>query len=569
MKDKMFITKLELQNFRSFEHEVIELDDITVFVGENNTGKSTIMDAIKFVIGTPSWNEGLSRYDYRLNSPESNPGDSGEILIKAEMSEKTEDEWPDEIQQTLPDSIDIDEESLRHFYIALKGTYDQSLSKPIQTREFQNKNGESKGSKANSNQAFTHLKSLLPVFQINSIRDFEAEFQQKRGLFRKFLSSDRIEPEKKAVIEKELTELNKKIIDVLQNIKLLKDNLTKSMTILSGTGESIIDIESVPTNLDSLIEKAGIILQNATGIKLPLERQGSGALSLAVIFLYEAYLSVLIAEEFDKFATPILLIEEPEAHLHPSAVRLFWHFLERMPGQKIVSTHSGDIIANVPISKIRKIVGNSGPDRVKKISDFSFASTEKRILKNYITYSRGELFFAKSWLLVEGESEQIFFETLLNADGFLDKRAVRIIQYAQISAGVILKIANELCASWFLITDGDSQGQTNREKALALLPSGANDSDYIYTFNENTIEVYLMNSGFESFYHSKLSPQNSKKLTEPKTSPKYNESVYSAIKSSINKPDIILEIVNNILSGLSSEPPIVQLVREKIKRLGI
>jgi AAA15 family ATPase/GTPase len=39
---KMFLTKLELQNFRSFEHEVIELDDITVFVGENNTGKSTI-----------------------------------------------------------------------------------------------------------------------------------------------------------------------------------------------------------------------------------------------------------------------------------------------------------------------------------------------------------------------------------------------------------------------------------------------------------------------------------------------------------------------------------------------
>jgi predicted ATPase len=43
----MYITKLELNNFRSFEHETIELDDITVFVGENNTGKSSIMDAIK------------------------------------------------------------------------------------------------------------------------------------------------------------------------------------------------------------------------------------------------------------------------------------------------------------------------------------------------------------------------------------------------------------------------------------------------------------------------------------------------------------------------------------------
>lgn len=46
----MYITKLEMRNFRSFEQETIDFDDITVFVGENNTGKSTIMDAIKFVI---------------------------------------------------------------------------------------------------------------------------------------------------------------------------------------------------------------------------------------------------------------------------------------------------------------------------------------------------------------------------------------------------------------------------------------------------------------------------------------------------------------------------------------
>ena len=129
----MYITKLELRNFRSFEQESIDLDDITVFVGENNTGKSTIMDAVKFVIGTPTWNEGLTRYDYHLHVSGSNPGDSGDIVIKAEMSEKKEDEWPDEIQQILPDSIDIDEEGLRHFYFMLKGTYDKSLSKSTQT----------------------------------------------------------------------------------------------------------------------------------------------------------------------------------------------------------------------------------------------------------------------------------------------------------------------------------------------------------------------------------------------------------------------------------------------------
>lgn len=554
----MYITKLELRNFRGFEQESIDLDDITVFVGENNTGKSTIMDAIKFVIGTPTWNEGLTRYDYHLHVSGSNPGDSGDIVIKAEMSEKKEDEWPDEIQQILPDSIDIDEEGLRHFYFMLKGTYDKSLSKSTQAKEFQNSNGETKGSKANNRLALDNLRMLLPVFQINSIRDFEAEFQQKRGLFRKFLNSDKIAPEKKAELETRLSELNKDIVDVLRNIKLLKDNLTKSMSILSGTDESIIDIESVPTNIDSLIEKAGIVLQNATGIKLPLERQGSGALSLAMIFLYEAYLSVLVAEEFNKFATPILLIEEPEAHLHPSAVRLFWRFIEKMPGQKIISTHSGDIISNVPISKIRRIVGTTGSNRIKRISDSTFSPNEKIKLRNYVTYSRGELFFAKSWLLVEGETEYVFLDNLLNNDGFLDKKGIRIIQYAQISAGIILNIANELNMSWFMITDGDVQGQENRKKALSVIPQGANHDDYIYTFAESTIEVYLMNNGFASFYHSKISPQTSKNITEPQNSPKYNEAMYKAIKNSINKPEIVLDIVGTIQKEGYTEPSLRQ-----------
>ena len=560
----MYIKKLELQNFRGFEHEIIELDDITVFVGENNTGKTSIMDAIKLIIGTPSWQEGLSRFDYHLGSSKANPGDAGEIIVKVEMSEKIEDEWPDEIQQTIPDVIDYDEKGLRHIYLMLKSTYDQSISKSIIVKEFTNNNGETKGTKANNNSSFSHLKTLLPIFQINSIRDFEAEFQQKRGVFRKFLNSDKINIEEKTKIETKLNTLNKEIIDLLKNIKLLKTNLSKSMSILSGTDEAIIDIESIPTNLDSLIEKAGVVLQNATGIRLPLERHGSGALSLAVIFLYEAYLSVLIEDEFDKFATPILLIEEPEAHLHPSAVRLFWNFIEKMPGQKIISTHSGDIISKVPISKVRRIIDTKGLNRVKGIHESNFDATEKRFLKTYISYNRGELFFSKNWLLVEGETEHIFFESLLNHDGFLDKNGIRIIQYSQIGAGTILKIANDIHIRWFIVTDGDTQGLENRVKAIKYLPVGVNDSEQVYSFNESSIEVYLMNNSFESFYYSKISPQIKKNITVTKTSPDYNEAVYKAIKNNITKPDIVLEIVDNILSKKTNEPTIIAYIKQKL-----
>ena len=46
----MFLHQVKLEGFRSFESAVIELQkDLTVFVGENNGGKSNAIDAIRLL----------------------------------------------------------------------------------------------------------------------------------------------------------------------------------------------------------------------------------------------------------------------------------------------------------------------------------------------------------------------------------------------------------------------------------------------------------------------------------------------------------------------------------------
>jgi len=566
----MKISKIEIQNFRGFKKEIIELDDITVFVGENNTGKSTILDAIKLIIGAQDWNDRLSKYDYHLNSSTSRAGDEGEILLRVEVSEKREDEWPDEIQQTLPDSIDIEENGLRHFYLAMKGKYNHTDEKSTDNKEFQSKTYSAKGAKANTGKCFSDFRKLLPVFYITSLRDSSKEFQQKRGLFKKFLDSEIIPSDKRNQLETKLATLNSEIIEVLDNIKLLKGHLKKSMTVLSGTDEAIVDIEPLPSDLNDLVGKAGIILENIIGIRLPLERHGSGAQSLSVLFLYESFLTVLLATEYDKFSEPVLLIEEPEAHLHPSAVRLFWKFLEKMPGQKIVTTHSGDIISSVPFSRIRRIVGVSGENRVRAMSDLSFDPKEKRFLRNYITYSRGELFFAKCWLIVEGETEQAFFENLLNKDGFLDQKGIRIIQFTQISLDVLFKLSSQLCMRWFLITDGDQAGQGYKQTAINALPSGVNSDDCVYTILEKTIEVYLMTNGFSGIYENYLSPSNKASLSALNLNGvQYYEKLYKLLTKQkraykVSKPQVVLEIVEAINNG-TSYPQLLNEVRVKLE----
>lgn len=568
----MRISKIEIQNFRGFKKEVIEIDDITVFVGENNTGKSTVLDAIKLVIGAQDWNEKLSKYDYHLTSGTSQAGDAGEILLRIEVSEKQEDDWPDEIQQTLPDSIDIDENGLRHFYLALKGQYNHGEEKSTETKEFQTKTYSPKGSKANTGKCFSDFKKLVPVFYITSLRDSNKEFHQKKGLFKRFLDSEIIPSDKRIQLETKLATLNTEIIDVLENIKQLKGHLKKSMTVLSGTDEAVVDIEPLPGDLNDLIGKAGIILHNITGIRLPLERHGSGAQSLSVLFLYESFLTVLLTTEYDKFSEPVLLIEEPEAHLHPSAVRLFWKFLEKMPGQKIVTTHSGDIISSVPFSKIRRIVGVSGENRVRAMSDTALDDKDKRFLRNYITYSRGELFFAKCWLIVEGETEQAFFENLLNKDGFLDQKGIRIIQFTQISINILLKLSSQLCMRWFLITDGDQAGQGYKQTAISVMPPNTNSDDYVYAIPKKTIEVNLMANGFSGIYENYLSPNNKASLAALNlNSEPYYEKLYELLTeqkraNKVSKPQAILEIVEAITNG-ATPPPVLDDIRLKLEAI--
>jgi putative ATP-dependent endonuclease of OLD family len=281
-----------------------------------------------------------------------------------------------------------------------------------------------------------------------------------------------------------------------------------------------------------------------------------------------------LEKEYDRYSEPILLIEEPEAHLHPSAVRVFWQFLKGMPGQKIITTHSGDIISAIPFSKIRRIVGVSGINRVKKLSNITFTPRENRSLNNFITYSRGELFFARCWLLVEGETEQAFFENLLNKDGFFDKKGIRIIQFAQIGGSIstVLKLAEQLSMRWFLISDGDHAGHTNTQKALDVVSvAGRQKDDYIYIFAEKTVEIHLMINSFASFYENYLSPSNQQDISvSGLTGTPYYEKLYYLLDDQkrnykISKPEIILEIVEDIIQNGKSCPPIITQLRAKLE----
>jgi DNA helicase-2/ATP-dependent DNA helicase PcrA len=114
------------------------------------------------------------------------------------------------------------------------------------------------------------------------------------------------------------------------------------------------------TMVFDMLSRTQVMLSCRSGAKLPLYRHGEGTQSMAVLFLFDAFLRARITEDYDDDAEPILALEEPEAHLHSSAIRSLGILLQDLKGQRVIATHSGDLLASVPLKCIRRLARKNG-----------------------------------------------------------------------------------------------------------------------------------------------------------------------------------------------------------------
>jgi len=105
----MRISQVEIKNFRSIKHLVIDLDDTTVLVGPNNAGKTAILDAIRIVLNRRWGKRGtrFSEYDIHLENESSDPKDSSGITIEIRTEEKEAGEWSREMTEVLANILQV------------------------------------------------------------------------------------------------------------------------------------------------------------------------------------------------------------------------------------------------------------------------------------------------------------------------------------------------------------------------------------------------------------------------------------------------------------------------------
>ena len=555
----MLLKNVRIQNFRGIDDVTIPLGAFSLLIGANNSGKSTVLDAIRICLTRPLARRArvFEDYDYRLTATLTDPAQVSGIVIDLLFAETEEDEWPDEVSQLLAGAEQLGPDGLRQVALRITSGFDPELKDFATDYDFLNVAGAPLP-KGTVKSALANLQQLVPTFYLASLRDAANEFRARAQFWSPFVRSMDMSPEEQADIEGELATLNQAVLDKHTNFATIKEHLAKTAAILGVRGENPITIDALPARAADILNRTQVNIASSSGAPIPIARHGSGTQSLAVIALFDAFLRSQLEGSFHAASEPLLTLEEPEAHLFPAASKSVGEMLKALGGQKIVSTHSGDLIAGTDLMNIRRLRRAGDALSIHYVRPGDLEPDDVRKLDYHIRLTRGSLLFAKCWLLVEGETEApLTIECAAAMDIDLFSEGVALIEYAQVGLTPFLKLANALGMEWVVLADGDAGGHTYVGQAMNALTVG-DAAKHVKQLPTDNMEIYLCKSGYGHLYEANISPQKAATVTSPQGTDAYWQEVTKA-QPNRSKPRMAYDVAQAIRqAGAGGVPPLIK-----------
>lgn len=462
-KPRPRLNKLIIKNFRTIGENPVEidLDEIVVLIGENNSGKSSILRAYEVAMSDGS-NEGklelddfpgnevnqdkLPRIEIHTIITENKPGDqwvqkleSGEMLIRERWTwseakkpakrqgfDVTTSDWSDKVPWGAP--------NVANSYRPKPHRIEAFASPEKQEKEIVALFAELIKDKA---KAFRRPGNTTEKTDYELLIEQITEFQNDVSMS----------------IATEVEDIENQIAEYLG--KVFNNYKVK----LDANPEAKIDKAYVPFNEPPIIS-----MGPDDGYMAKISAQGSGARRT---LLWSA-LKYLAENKGTKSERPhVLLLDEPELCLHPSAVRVARKVLYDLPKTKnwqvMVTTHSPVFIDlsydNTTIIRVDR----SSNDEVKSTTLYrpkaiSLGDSDKENLKllNVCDPYVHEFFFGGQIIIVEGDTEYTVFSKLKleYSDEYKDLHIIRARGKAIIPS--IVKILNQFTTSYAVLHDADT-----------------------------------------------------------------------------------------------------------------
>lgn len=448
----MHLTRIQIKNFRSLQDVTVSLQSgLNVIVGRNNTGKSNLLAAIRHAIG-PAGARGealwLTRDDFFKTSQDSEPLETLSVSLTFEgLSESQRAAFYEIVE------FDLVNPSQSKAHLHFEATWPKGKRQARVDRW-----GGKPGSERTSVPA--EILAALPVTFLPALRDAEAALvpgiRNRLAVLLKDLANRKHGDDETNILK--IYRAANSCLEAQPIISETKDSLQTSTKSMAGTDYSPSIIRAAEADFERILRTLSV--QMATGPIGDLAANGLGYNNLLYIAVVLEHLKSSDADE-----CPLLLVEEPEAHLHPQLTTLLAEYLSRqVPAaaipQTIVTTHSPTLAASVPPSRVH-VLFSEPPSECPCCNSLSLAGMDEKeemALQRMLDVTRATLYFAKGAILVEGISEALLIPVLAKRMGVdLASLHVSVIPICGVSFNTFQKLLqpNALGIPVAIITDGD------------------------------------------------------------------------------------------------------------------
>ena len=466
----MQIVGLRIHHFKSIHDMWIQdIENALILVGQNNTGKTTVLDAIRAVGGV-----------YQIK-PEDFDEDGSNIEIEVAIAYEEEDfkqlqsigvisryrrldAWKAEFEKRLP--------SFRNGI--LQFTYVANRDGKIRYEDGYRKHNP-------------YIKEVFPkIYYVDAERNL-APFQQDML----FIQEDALL--KKMRADCCLFNQAKKCNHCFSCIGLLNQKTPQELTVFETS--KLLDYKLYQLNLDEFAQKVNRNFQKNGGqekilfsmnrniesmltvtteiyhpvqeITRPVERMSKGMRSVYMLSLLETYME-------DENQTPsIILVEDPEIFLHPTMQKTSGDILYRLSkkNQVIFSTHSPNLLPNFNSRQIRQMILNEeGYPAVRKKTDIN-------VILDDLGYTANDLMNVDFVFIVEGKQDKSrlplllkhYYSEMYDEEGNLSRVAIITTNSCtNIKTYANLKYMNQIYIKdrFLMIRDGDGKNPEQLRRQL-------------------------------------------------------------------------------------------------------
>jgi len=437
----MYLSTLTIDSFRCIgpgvEQMVVKFTpSLTAIIGANDAGKTAIIDALRFALGTSDQDR------QRLDESDFN-GNRKEITIVCHFENLT-----DRDLRTFAEYLTYGEKLGDKPTLYLNWLAENSgvtrKGRPYYRIEV--RSGKDAAGPVISQEA----RLLLQATYLRPLRDAEEALSAGRGSrLAQVLRQSALVKTGFHAHDPEIP-LKDQQLSILGIAKLVSDLLGTQKGVADTRGKINATLDELALRGDKLksaIRVSGAMASDDARLrelleKLDLQLDGVGKMGLGSDnLLFMACELLLLAQE--ETGNKLLLIEEPEAHLHAQRQLQVMKSLQsraRTEGiQVIVTTHSPNLASAISLENL--VIVRKRQAFSLAVGETELEGSDRGFLERFLDVTKANLFFAYGVLIVEGDAENVLLPTLARLIGRdLTEHGVSIVNVGGVGLGRYARI---------------------------------------------------------------------------------------------------------------------------------